>query len=87
MTQMQQTMAVNGSSSSVAETDGQIVLLLREKISKLEKALEKCEEEKYTLECRIEQRHLQVGTNTHWNVGLNRDIYRWESMQFNIWST
>jgi hypothetical protein len=35
-------------------------ILHRERIANLEKALEKCEQEKYTLECRIEQRHLQV---------------------------
>lgn len=57
---MNQLVPVNGTSANSAETDQQIVLSLREKISNLEKALEKCEQEKYTLECRIEQRHLQV---------------------------
>lgn len=47
----------NGLSSSPG--DQQTILHLREKIANLEKALEKCEQEKYTLECRIEQRHLQ----------------------------
>ncbi|XP_060570209.1 mitotic spindle assembly checkpoint protein MAD1-like [Ruditapes philippinarum] len=47
----------NGMSSS--QGDQQTAIHLRERIANLEKALEKCEQEKYTLECRIEQRHLQ----------------------------
>ncbi|XP_045214244.1 mitotic spindle assembly checkpoint protein MAD1-like isoform X1 [Mercenaria mercenaria] len=47
----------NGVSSSPG--DQQTILHLRERVANLEKALEKCEQEKYTLECRIEQRHLQ----------------------------
>lgn len=42
----------------------------REKIADLEKSLEKCEAEKYTLECRIEQRHLQVGGC----IGYSREL-------------
>ncbi|XP_033747905.1 mitotic spindle assembly checkpoint protein MAD1-like [Pecten maximus] len=43
----------------VDNTDQKIILQLRERIEKLEKQLEKTEEEKFILESRIEQRHLQ----------------------------
>lgn len=49
--------AHNGETTSFH--DQQTILHLRERIADLEKSLEKCEKEKYTLECRIEQRHLQ----------------------------
>lgn len=42
-----------------SEVDKNIILQLREKISALEKELEKSEEQRYILETRIEQRHLQ----------------------------
>lgn len=45
--------------SQVDNTDQKIILQLRERIEKLEKQLEKTEEEKFILESRIEQRHLQ----------------------------
>lgn len=48
-------------SKSVAESevDQKIILQLRERIASLEKELEKIAEEKFILETRIEQRHLQ----------------------------
>ncbi|XP_060071718.1 mitotic spindle assembly checkpoint protein MAD1-like [Ylistrum balloti] len=45
--------------SHVDNTDQKIILQLRERVEKLEKQLEKTEEEKFILESRIEQRHLQ----------------------------
>ncbi|OWF51837.1 mitotic spindle assembly checkpoint protein MAD1-like [Mizuhopecten yessoensis] len=45
--------------SHMDNTDQKIILQLRERIETLEKQLEKTEEEKYILESRMEQRHLQ----------------------------
>ncbi|WAQ96557.1 MD1L1-like protein [Mya arenaria] len=42
-----------------SEADQKTINSLREKVASLERALETCEQEKNTLECRIEQRHLQ----------------------------
>lgn len=49
----------NVTHGSMSESDQQIVLQLRERIASLEKSLEKCEQDKFALECRIEQRQLQ----------------------------
>lgn len=51
--------ASSGVSQSQETSDQSLVLQLRERIAFLEKELEKTSEEKYTLEARIEQKHLQ----------------------------
>jgi len=60
-----------------SELDQQTILGLRERVAALERALEVCEQEKNVLECRIEQRHLQVGLRCGGYTQLNfsRDVY------------
>lgn len=49
----------HSSGESSSASDQQTILHLREQVAELEKRLEACEQEKFTLQCRIEQRHLQ----------------------------
>ena len=60
-----------------SDLDQQTILGLRERVAALERALEVCEQEKNVLECRIEQRHLQVGLRcrSYTQLNLERSVY------------
>ena len=50
---------------ATSEADKKTIQQLRENVEQLTKQLGKIEEEKYVLETRIEQRHLQVSIKDH----------------------